>query len=40
MLGAFFFVAHILAFEVFAIFGSQLGQLLAQLNREDFLDIN
>jgi hypothetical protein len=40
MVGAFFFVAHILAFEVFAVFGPQLGQLLSQLDREGIPEIN
>jgi hypothetical protein len=40
MVGVFFFVAHVLAFEVFAIFGPQLGQLLSQIDREGMPEIN
>jgi uncharacterized membrane protein (Fun14 family) len=40
LVGAFFFVAHILAFEVFAFMGDDLGRMMSHMSHEGVLEIN
>lgn len=40
MLFALFVVGHVLAFEVFAVMGSQLGDFLAKVNHDGFVQQN